>query len=326
MREFVFLALRVLGIAAIGVVASFVVLNVVLWLRFLLGSLRDRASWRRIERVTESDEFDIGEAQQMSIQVLFEWHTSSDRLIGDAGMSYLIEVDGKRFLFDVGDRRWRERPSPLCHNLQALGYDPEKFVGTLDAVVLSHNHREHVGGTWAAWTGRSGVELDFSDVPVYSVSRNAKTPHKLAPGVAVSPRLPGRLYVFGRVYERMLIVNLAGKGLVCIVADAHPEVLPILAYALHLTGQKTYAYIGGLHALLDDEVRLPWRWLVSRRQPWLRNRPEEIGLLAVALQEVGVKKLYVSAHDSDKFSLGMIRSTYGDKVRILAAGDKYTVD
>lgn len=321
MRENAFIIIWALGLTVVGTAALVVAATALLWLRHQLGRLRDILQWRRIETETDAESLEIGEAQRLVVSPLFEWRRVNESLISDAGLSYLIEVDDTKILFDLGDRRFGERPSPLWHNLKALGRDPETFPQQLSAVVISHHHREHIGGRWASFWRRPGTELDFSGVPVHVPWKGPKKPQRLADGLVLSRPLPGRMFVMGRSDEQMLIVNLAGKGLVCIVGDAHPQVLPMLTYAEHLTGVKTFAYVGGLHALLDFEVRLPWRWLHARRQPWMPNRPEEIGLIATGLQNMGVEKLFVSGHDSDPVSLAIVGSVYGANLRVLATGD-----
>lgn len=56
--------------------------------------------------------------------------------IAEHGLSLLIESDGKRVLFDTG------QTGAVVNNLSLLGVHPS----TLDAIVLSHGHYDHVGG------------------------------------------------------------------------------------------------------------------------------------------------------------------------------------
>ncbi len=70
--------------------------------------------------------------------------------LGEHGLSLLIEVQDKRYLFDTG------QSEVFLHNAQKLHLRQE----TLDAVILSHGHYDHGGGmeyvqSWAA------------EVPVY---------------------------------------------------------------------------------------------------------------------------------------------------------------
>ena len=55
----------------------------------------------------------------------------------DWGYAALVEIDGKRILFDTGDD-----PAIFAKNVKAKGIDLTK----LDFVVLSHRHSDHVGG------------------------------------------------------------------------------------------------------------------------------------------------------------------------------------
>lgn len=45
---------------------------------------------------------DFNTTQTLSILPLVDWHTSSPELRGEMGVSYLIETDEHRILFDVG--------------------------------------------------------------------------------------------------------------------------------------------------------------------------------------------------------------------------------
>lgn len=49
----------------------------------------------------------------------------------------MVDYDGRRLLFDTG-----ASGSVLLENLQQLGIDP----ATIEAVILSHQHDDHIGG------------------------------------------------------------------------------------------------------------------------------------------------------------------------------------
>jgi 7,8-dihydropterin-6-yl-methyl-4-(beta-D-ribofuranosyl)aminobenzene 5'-phosphate synthase len=61
----------------------------------------------------------------------------ADRGIGEWGFSALVEVDGKRLLFDTG-----AEPDTVLRNAQALGVD----LSDVTEVALSHSHGDHTGG------------------------------------------------------------------------------------------------------------------------------------------------------------------------------------
>jgi 7,8-dihydropterin-6-yl-methyl-4-(beta-D-ribofuranosyl)aminobenzene 5'-phosphate synthase len=56
---------------------------------------------------------------------------------GEHGLSFLIEAEGKRLLYDTG-----RSGTVLLHNLEVLGVEP----ATIDAIALSHAHNDHAGG------------------------------------------------------------------------------------------------------------------------------------------------------------------------------------
>lgn len=57
--------------------------------------------------------------------------------IGEWGYSALVEVDGKKILFDTG-----KYPETVLRNAEELGID----LSEVEDVFLSHNHRDHTGG------------------------------------------------------------------------------------------------------------------------------------------------------------------------------------
>ena len=76
-------------------------------------------------------------AQQPKITVLYDAFGKVGGLQKDWGYSALVEAGGKRILFDTGDN-----PDILAANARALGVD----LSSLDFVVMSHRHGDHMGG------------------------------------------------------------------------------------------------------------------------------------------------------------------------------------
>ena len=73
----------------------------------------------------------------MKLTVLMDNNTLIDRyFLAEPGVSYLVEVDGKRILFDVG------YSDAFITNARKLAID----LLDVDFVVLSHAHLDHTWG------------------------------------------------------------------------------------------------------------------------------------------------------------------------------------
>jgi len=71
------------------------------------------------------------------ITVLYDAFGKDTAMTKDWGYAALVEINGKRILFDTGND-----PGILAKNVKAKGVD----LTRLDFVVLSHRHGDHVGG------------------------------------------------------------------------------------------------------------------------------------------------------------------------------------
>jgi 7,8-dihydropterin-6-yl-methyl-4-(beta-D-ribofuranosyl)aminobenzene 5'-phosphate synthase len=76
-------------------------------------------------------------AETARITVLYDAFGKNATTTKDWGYAVLVEINGKRILFDTGDD-----PAILAKNVKAKAVDLTK----LDFVVLSHRHSDHVGG------------------------------------------------------------------------------------------------------------------------------------------------------------------------------------
>lgn len=71
------------------------------------------------------------------VTILYDAFGKDDAMKKDWGFSALVEIAGKRILFDTGNDR-----DIFAGNVQASGVD----LTSLDFVVLSHRHSDHMGG------------------------------------------------------------------------------------------------------------------------------------------------------------------------------------
>ncbi len=95
-----------------------------------LGSAWILAGWAAVESRAASP-------VPARITVLYDAFGKDTTTTKDWGYAALIEIGGKRILFDTGND-----PGILAKNAKAKGVDLKR----LDFVVLSHRHSDHVGG------------------------------------------------------------------------------------------------------------------------------------------------------------------------------------
>lgn len=84
------------------------------------------------------------------VMILYDAFGPKSELKKDWGFSALIEYQGKRILFDTGDNA-----DIFAHNVKASGVD----LTTLDFVVISHRHGDHIGGVPYLLSINPGVKV-----------------------------------------------------------------------------------------------------------------------------------------------------------------------
>lgn len=200
-----------------------------------------------------------GSTKILEILPLIDWHKSREDLKVELGVSYLIRTDEKAILFDVGLNAKQSDPSPLLHNMNALGIS----IGDFDAIVISHNHSDHVGGgKWAKEKTFSlnAHQIDLGQKTVYTpipmtypglYPIYTENPTIISKGVATIGAISNYLFRtmdhMGRVPEQALAVNVDGKGIVLIVGCGHQTLPKIVERTEALFEEPIYGLIGGLH-------------------------------------------------------------------------------
>jgi len=175
----------------------------------------------------------------MKITLTYDNEVHTNGLKSDWGFSCLIErEDMPGILFDTG-----ANGSILLHNMDKLTIDPL----SIDIVVISHAHWDHIGGL-------SRFLDENKEVKVY-IPESCPQPMDAKEVI----RVRGPLEIFSGVFstgelkgiEQSLAVRTE-KGLAVIAGCSHPGVESILNSASQFG--KPYALIGGLHGFNQFDV------------------------------------------------------------------------
>jgi 7,8-dihydropterin-6-yl-methyl-4-(beta-D-ribofuranosyl)aminobenzene 5'-phosphate synthase len=220
----------------------------------------------------------------------------ADEGFGEWGFAALVEVDGRRILFDTG-----ANDDTVQRNLKAMGLD----LSDVELVILSHNHADHTtrllplrrqfaartpkalgkvfagsGIFWPRIGAGGGVddrmarikrEYEGTGGTVVEITK----PLEIVPGVWLTGPVPrvhpernwsalGKVRgaagdVEDTVPEDMTLVVQTNQGLVYVFGCGHAGVINTLEHSRKtIDPSPVKAVIGGLHLFAADEKHLAW--------------------------------------------------------------------
>jgi len=320
---------------------AFGILGLALIAAIVFVELRNRSGVRKAEAEFAAHEPSpmgaFGATRTLSILPLIDWHTSGPELRGEMGVSYLIETDEHRILFDVGQNATQESPSPLELNMKALGV----ALDSVDTVFISHNHFDHVGGRQRQKDRTFSVGLE--QVPLPSVRAfvpipmtypglspiHAGDPTRIGEGVATTGTIPRQL-VFGWIDEQALVVHVADRGAILIVGCGHQTIPKLLERYDQVFSEPLYGIVGGLHFPVP-EGRLKVLGLNAQRilaSGTGMFSPIAMDAVKEQMNELRARNLElvgVGGHDSSDEVIAMFNDTFGDAYRHVRVGERIAV-
>ncbi len=321
---------RLTGTVTLGALAA-------LAARYTAARARADTDWAR---QVEPRLADIGEVDEVSILPLVERlppadGTTATQLQCEPGLSYHVRAGETRLLFDAGLNLRRRAESPLLANASRLGVD----LQSLDGVVISHLHPDHVGGS-GPLRRRSfafspeGVEP--RGIPAYVPTRMqhgradvavTTAPRVIAPGVAVLPPLLSPLFVLGPVLEQALVVNVRGFGLVLLSGCGHPAIERVLALTERVLDVPVNAVVGGLHLPVHPRGTplVPQAVLGNPHPPWQPIGERDATEVIDQIRARGPRLVALSGHDSTPWTYAEFGRVFGDRYRTVRVGEPLRV-
>src|SRR5258705_3084116 len=218
------------------------------------------------------------------ITILYDAFGTDPSMTKDWGFSALVEIDGKRILFDTGNDA-----DIFAANVKAKGVD----LKTLDFVVLSHRHSDHMAGlnyvlsvnpTVKIYAPKEGFGIYGSSLP----SSFYRKDENLAPEMRYYDWVPPQIMKFGAAWrganfelidktteiapgatlparvsdavgtkelkELSLAVNTP-EGLLLVVGCSHPGIEKIVEAAAAIN-PRIQLIVGGFHLVVasDDAI------------------------------------------------------------------------
>ena len=237
--------------------------------------------------------------RDLALTIVYDNNQYDQALETRWGFSCYIKGAEKTLLFDVGGEG-----SVLMGNMAKLEIDPH----TVDAVVLSHVHHDHVGGLSHFLSYHSSVTVYMPQ----SLPQSIKDAVRLADAHLVEVHGPMKICkdiystgeLGGFIKEESLIIRTS-KGLIVITGCAHPGIVDIVERAKEMLKSDVYMVLGGFH--------LCWMNL------------SQVSKVIKGVKKAGCKKV-APCHCSGNLARKQFEKAYGNDFIHIGVGKTVTIE
>lgn len=268
-----------------------------------------------------------------SITVLYDAFGEDSALRKDWGFAALIEADGRRILFDTGNDA-----EVFAHNVATAGVD----LATIDTVVLSHRHADHMAGLAVVLEAnpdvvihapQEGFGIYGSSLPSSFYRKDPSLPRHQRyydgeppdiltfgsawPGAHFRPHLDTTEIADGvwviaavsdapgtRELRELSLAVRTPQGLVLVVGCSHPG-LPAIVTAAAAIDPDIHLVIGGFHYVNADDATIAG--VIDALRPF------DIGFIA-------------PGHCTGEATFAALQAAYGDRYLYAGLGTRLRLD
>ncbi len=271
--------------------------------------------------------------KNLKITVVVENSTRKKELLAEHGLSFFIEYNGKKILFDTG------QGMAFFHNAEKLGIT----LNDLDAIILSHGHYDHTGALKKICEENIHVPIfthPNSFVKRYSLHadnslhcigmkeelgnnldlRLNENNCEIFKSFFLTGKIPlqnhfedsgGKFFLDKKCTQRDLIPDDQAvfietpKGIVVVLGCSHSGIINTLNYIKKLSSlNKFYAVIGGMHLINANDYRI-------------KNTITE-------LNKLDIKTIY-PAHCTGFDATLTLYNDFNNKCQVVSTGDVFEI-
>ena len=234
-----------------------------------------------------------GETDPIKMTVIYDNTVAAEGLKGEWGFSCFIEGTEKTILFDTGGNAETFR-----QNVDTLNID----LDTADAVVISHDHWDHVNGLPVLFKANRHATIYIPYQFPYDFVRGIENESGEAVPIDEPAAVCEHVYLTGqmgdRIKEQSLIVNTP-RGLVIVTGCSHQGIVNILKKAKQVLNRDIYLVFGGFHLMGHSE--------------------EQVASIIRAFKKLGVRKCGAT-HCTGDAAIRMFKQAYGEDYVEIGAG------
>jgi len=191
---------------------------------------------------------------KMLIQILYDDIQYDTSITPAYGFSCFIHFDNKNILFDTGTEG-----KILLENMNKCSISPD----SVEIVVISHNHYDHLGGLKDFFNASPDVSIYMSKEIFPNASANAinqinstikLVKDKIVPVSDINNiyKISDRIYSTGffgsGIPEQSLILD-TNKGLIIITGCAHQGIINIIRRTKEYFDKPVFSVFGGFHLM-----------------------------------------------------------------------------
>ena len=269
-----------------------------------------------------------GTALQEQFTVLYDAFGKVNAMKKDWGFAALIEIGGRRILFDTGNN-----PDVFAQNVKAAGVD----LGKLDFVVMSHRHGDHMGGMTYLLRKNPKVKIyaPQEGFGVYGASLPGSFYRKdesLPPEMRYYDGKPPEVLTFGAAWPTANIVLIdkttevaPGVTLIAQISDAPgTKELKELSLAIN-TPEGIVLIVGcshpGIEAIVAEAAAInPRIRFVAGGFHLVAAQDSVIEKVVVALHDTYKVERIAPGHCSGEHTFSAVKRIFGDKYQYAGVG------